>query len=640
MVVDSLSIDIGNLGDIKKSFSIPTLEGHELSLSHETLMQELNGTLHAIVTDHAIATAFAEGKSIAEKVSLARDTVMTYFKDGFTDTSGSLMQAINMMKSSSSLADYVRQKLSFSGMSNAASSGDLIINSMEYEYTGASPTSAYCFDTVKKFRDTTLSIAATAAVVILNGIVFVGRKLFKKATKAVKEIAIDPYDLRKINGEEGNHTISGFACQTSPAVSFLKPDRFDLLISKLEKAPIHCDFLSAEAMLYLDEDKYIKFPRTIFDQVKVLARLQGVSEAQILNASTLVDLYRLVTGRNHYEIITDLKLHIMAYDVPFEDLADNLAGLNQQLYYLLLWSRGVVQGQLKIKPLSYRVYANSLPVYDSSNNSYSISEMVNFVNHLTSAPCVYADVDDNEIELYNSFVLGMHATAIIFAVMRLEADGTLEEYSDGEVDALDVGIPDFNYKTGSGVKITNADFLNVAVAGGFDDELEIFTVDVAMKIAMANLQLALCNVFAYREEHPLDYSFWPYSQNMTSWFLSSFEIVPDKDNIDRFNVAVTAFVAIAAVVTVALVTGIRLKRAYTNSIITKQAALMRAAQAANNGVLDKGAIKAFRRASRWNALLARLTGNLAIADFRPESNECNTVDFSPLFAIISGETVN
>jgi hypothetical protein len=333
-----------------------------------------------------------------------------------------------------------------------------------------------------------------------------------------------------------------------------------------------------------------------------------------------------------------LRDYIKSFGVSPVDVADNLFDMNEQLYYLLLWSCGAVQGQLKVKPLSYRTYADIMPV-PSGIGDYSIPDMVNFVNHLVSAPCTYADVDDDETDLYNSFILGIHATTIIFAVMRMEADGTLENNPNGTINIVEVGLPDFDYQMDTSVKITNADFLRVAVVGGFDDNSQTFYHDVAMRIALANLQLALCNVFAYRNEHPLDYSFWPYCQNMVDWFPNSFEIVPDSDNINRFNVAVTAFVAIAAVVTVALITGIKLKRAYSKSIITKQAALMRAANAANNGTLDKKAVKAFRRASRKNALLSRLTGNLAIADSGSNSNESNTVDLSPLFAIISGETV-
>jgi hypothetical protein len=221
----------------------------------------------------------------------------------------------------------------------------------------------------------------------------------------------------------------------------------------------------------------------------------------------------------------------------------------------------------------------------------------------------------------------------------MEADGTLESNPNGEISTLEIGLPTFEYQMNPNVKITNADFLRVAVVGEFNENYQEFFFDGAMRIALANLQLALCNVFAYRNEHPLDYSFWPYCQNMVDWFPNSFEIVPDSDNINRFNVAVTVFVAIAAVATVALITGIKLKRAYNKSIITKQAALMRAANAANNGTLDKKAVKAFRRASRKNALLSKLTGNLAVADSGSNSNESNTVDLSPLFAIISGETV-
>jgi len=640
MVADGLSIDVGKLGDMEKIFSIPTLEGYDLKISHENLMQEMNATLHAIVTDNAIATAFAAGGSIAEKVSLVRDTVMTFFRDGFTDTSGSLIQAIDMMKSSSSLADYVNLKLSFSGINSAAANGDLIINSKEFEYTGASPASAYCFDTVKNVITSSLKVAAAATVAVFRGILSVGKTLFKKAAKVIKEIAVDPYDLRKINGEDGNHTINGFVCQVSPQVHELRPDRYDLLISKLEKGPLHCDFLSAEVMLYLDQDKYIKFPKTtITDQAVVLAKLNGASDTQISEASTLMDLYSLaLSDEIDDKILTHLRARVMSLGTPTESAANNLFDLNEQLYYLLLWENQAVQGQLKIKPLSYKMYASYVPVANSLS-AYSIPDMVNFVNHLTSTPCVYADVDDDETDLYNSFILGMYATTIIFAVMRMEADGTLEEYPNGEISVLDVGVPYFSYQLDPNVKITNADFLQMAVAGWFNEELQVFHVDEAMKVAMANLQLSLCNVFAYREEHPLDYSFWPYCQNMVDWFPNSFEIVPDSDNIDRFNVAVTAFVVITAVVTVALVTGIKLKRAYHKSVVTKHAALVKAAQAFNNGTLDKQALRTFRRASFKNAILSKLTGNLVIADSRSNSNENNTVDFSPLFAIISGDTI-
>jgi hypothetical protein len=168
---------------------------------------DVQNLLHSATTLLAAVTSF-DATEIADRITIFRDTVGSTFTDVFDDTSNTASYYTDLLRSSSSLKDFLATLKGVTQITELADNEIRDYTATEmYQVTGATPVAV--FSLTQTIVDVTDFITETAYTAVKSLIDFVVPGLIKKADKVVKnvrQIVKDPYDIENINSN-GNHTV-------------------------------------------------------------------------------------------------------------------------------------------------------------------------------------------------------------------------------------------------------------------------------------------------------------------------------------------------------------------------------------------------------------------------------------------------
>lgn len=213
MNVDSLPTK--GFGDPRElpSFSLSGLTSSPVLTTPGAVVDSIKTNLHSIVATQAACRAFVN------KTSNGVDFLVSFentLKDVFTDPAADLSSTANYLKNTLiSITDpdqFLSTIISASGIEDEADSDNEQYNPSMSEmakYTGSSPSCALDFSSATNAIVSTAKVAAKAVKGFLKGIFNIGKKIFSKIVEEVREVTVDPDDLKVID-KDGFSTVDGF----------------------------------------------------------------------------------------------------------------------------------------------------------------------------------------------------------------------------------------------------------------------------------------------------------------------------------------------------------------------------------------------------------------------------------------------
>jgi len=615
------------------AIQLPRINEESFTTTVNDVLQQLNASYHSLVVENAIANCYDAGKTIAERITILRDTVSEKFKSAYTDVSNTLNQGVNKIKSGLDIVGYLEDKLKTSGIDAGADDGTKISESDDVHYTGASPATGYCWysagNVLISAGQKAVQVACNVVKTTFKGLFNLGKKVFSWATSKLKEILIDPKDFKEINGESGNHTFNGFYKLETMNVA---PD--DYLYPYIINGPLHCDFITSEIIIQCEEGTNPSKPYN--DITTGFTRVLKHKENVDLDVSE-----GLLTGINNalssnYDTLLEAASDIFTGD-------DILSRLNN---YRMHNMTATVNILIKFKPINPAVIEGLVDGGSGHGLGYMYltKDLIPCFDRLVDCNNMYLDVSSTEADFYKGMALGVCLTKLLIDSLELESRGY--DISDPDDNGYAVYLPYAIDDIMTYIKtdlITNSDFIDLITQGKIFVDTDLARTGYVQLDVAINLFYILNNIFKEKELHPFDYGFWPYSRNMTSWFDSSFEVIPDEVNQARFDNFVTTAVIVAVVATIGIVTLVKLKKHANRVLATAMGAEWDVTEKAQKGILTDADIKKWKKLKRKANRVSWLNGNLmsSIGDSANNFESLNNYDdvmvnLDPVISLITG----
>lgn len=697
---DTIRIDLDPLlvekTRLNSDFDVNGVNSSEYTL--DVILDEINATWHAVTVDKSLAKGYSMADNVSDRLQVMRDEIATVFSSSYSDISGYLNERVNALKQGMSLSTIIEESIPKLGLNIEDEGKDYYTNCTFQEYTGATPTSAYCWDSVGNAIESGVKVAVKAVKSVFRSILKIGKKLFSKVATVAKQIFVDPYDLEEINGENGNHTIDTFSsysiCRVSGSTTLP-------LFQELEKGPLHFDFLTTEYVVDIPTINGMKYTSVIdSDTYPILQCLQFA-----LNEKTDFE-YAEQEDDKHYKMPTDIisllellfpLYHEIAYDVtlPIITNIQNAVDLNTLREYTNLITQGSIKNILvmvirKIKPINTQITASILSNVQISGDRIYTNNPSGVYEYMKNQSNIYCGVSDTEIDLYNGFINSIILEHVLLGM--LSSDGAPRyiktKYTDNEYSQLVeyerdlysvisyainrnftyANLSSINNTSGNSLglwykssSVTNADFVNVATEISNIKTFNITnTVDAIFNDkSLAYLQIyneKLTDIYSFggdnlgafiglinahfndKQYNPLDYKFIPYNQQNADFEMSSFRIKTNQENIDAFNTFITTAVIVVAAVALTIV-GIKILRNVSTKRSLKAAAMRTQLQnkIINGERPSRKDLKKLYKAERKAKKMNRLMGNSTNATTAAnDSNSDGSIDLNRIIGLIGG----